>query len=98
MSIIQQTTEFLAQSIPVPDPPAKPLPGKLGERGNDLIGWAKTAFMILAMLGLLATAGMTIVGIRGRSEVAKNALGHLPWALLALVIGGGAAGLIQAFG
>lgn len=97
MSIIHQTIEFLAEGIPVPDPPAKELPGKLGERANDLIGYAKTGFMVVAMLGLLATASMAIVGIRGRSEIAKNALGHLPWAVLALVIGGGAAGLIEAF-
>ena len=53
--------------------------------------------MILAMLGFLACAGLAVVGIKGRSEVAKAALGHLPWALFAVVLGGGAAGLIQAF-
>ncbi|CAN5370156.1 hypothetical protein G9444_6800 (plasmid) [Rhodococcus erythropolis] len=94
--LAQHTVDVLAQ-IDVPDPPPKPLPGKLGDRGNDLIGYAKTGFMILAMLGFLACAGLAVIGIKGRSEVAKAALGHLPWALFAVVLGGGAAGLIQAF-
>ncbi|EHI39059.1 hypothetical protein OPAG_08323 [Rhodococcus opacus PD630] len=96
IEIAHQTTDFLAQ-IPVPDPPAKDLPGQLGDRANDIIGYAKTGFMVLAMLGLLATASMAVIGIKGRSEVAKTALSHLPWAFFALVLGGGAAGLIEAF-
>lgn len=98
IQIAHQAIEFLGQNpIPIPDPPAKPLPGPLGERVNDIIGYAKTIFAALAVLGLLAVAGLTVVGIKGRSEVAKSALGHLPWAIAALAIGGGAAGLIEAF-
>lgn len=96
MSLIQHTTDILAQVV-IPDPPAKELPGKLGERANDLVGYAKTIFGVLALLGILACASMLAIGLRGRSDVAKNALSHLPYVLLATVLAGGASGLIAAF-
>lgn len=96
MSIIHQGTEVLAQ-LTVPDAPALPLPGKLGEQSNKLVGWSKTIFGIAALLGLMATAGLMIVGLRGRSEIAKNAMGQLPYSILALVLFGSAYTLIESF-
>lgn len=89
--------EVLYQQAPIPDPPPKPLPGKLGARLNDVISWAKTLTLALAVLGTLASAGMLVIGLRGRSDTAKNALGHLPFVLLGTVLSGGSAALIQAF-
>lgn len=96
MSIIHQSTEFLAQ-LPIPDPPAKELPGELGRKTSDVIGWAKTGFLAAALLGLIATATLMIVGLRGRSEIAKNAMGQLPYSILALVIFGSAYTVIESF-
>lgn len=89
-------TDYLAQAT-VPDPPAKPLPGKLGSRMEDVIGWFKTVCFGLAMIGVLSVASMMFVGLRGRSDTAKNALGHLPLVILGTILTGGAAGLIEAF-
>ncbi|BAD60672.1 hypothetical protein [Nocardia farcinica] len=94
MSTLLLAADWLAQ---VPNPPAKELPGELGNRVNDVLGYAKTICYALAFGGLLAVAGMLFVGLRGRSDTAKNALGHLPMVILGVVITGGAGGIIQAF-
>jgi hypothetical protein len=104
MSMLLHLVDTLAQQmpladpqIPVPNPPPKPLPGQLGDRLNDVISWAKTIALALAVLGTLAVAAMLFIGLRGRSDTAKNALGHLPFVVLGVVLTGGAAALIQAF-
>ncbi|AVH20158.1 hypothetical protein [Nocardia cyriacigeorgica] len=94
MSTLLLAADWLAQ---VPNPPAKELPGELGIRVNDVLGYAKTICYALAFGGLLAVAGMLFIGLRGRSDTAKNALGHLPMVILGVVITGGAGGIIQAF-
>ena len=94
MSTLLMASDWLAQ---VPNPPAKPLPGTLGTRLDDVLGYGKTIFFFLAVGGLLAVAAMLVVGLRGRSDTAKNALTHLPYVLLGVVITGGAAGIIEAF-
>ncbi|MGW5317798.1 hypothetical protein ACWEVD_01095 [Nocardia thailandica] len=94
MSMLLTTVhDLLAQTVP--DPPAKPLPGKLGDRTNDVIGYVKTVCTIAAVLGSLAVAAMLAVGMRGRSDTAKNALTHLPFVFLGVVLTGSTAGLIQ---
>ena len=94
MSTLLMAADLLAQ---VPDPPAKELPGQLGQRLNDVLGYGKTIFFFLAVGGLFAVAAMLVVGLRGRSDTAKNALTHLPYVILGVVITGGAAGIIEAF-
>ncbi|GGK68745.1 hypothetical protein [Nocardia camponoti] len=103
MYLLTTTTDYLATAsdylaqAAVPDPPAKELPGKLGTFMNDLIGWGKMICLGLSVLGILAIGSMLAVGLRGRSDTAKNALGHLPYVILGTVLTGGSAGLIQAF-
>ncbi|GGG01404.1 hypothetical protein GCM10007304_14220 [Rhodococcoides trifolii] len=91
---LEQGVTLFAQDIP--DPPAKPIPG-LEQPINDWIGYLKTACNVSAMIGLLLAAVMMGVGIRGRSDVAKSALSHAPWALGAAVLAGGSAELIRQF-
>lgn len=97
MSQILMTALDVLAAGEVPDPPAKDLPGNLGTKMSDLIGYAKTICLILAVLGGLASAGMMVIGIRGRSNVAKDAISHLPYVVGGSFLVGGIAGLIQAF-
>ncbi|AXK89968.1 hypothetical protein SAMN05421776_11326 [Nocardia farcinica] len=94
MSTLLLAADWLAQ---VPNPPARELPGELGNRIDTVLGYGKTICYALAFGGLLAVAGMLFIGLRGRSDTAKNALGHLPMVILGVVITGGAGGIIQAF-
>ncbi|PXX53894.1 hypothetical protein DFR70_12615 [Nocardia tenerifensis] len=96
MSTLLMAADWLAQGQ-VPNPPAKPLPGQLGSRLDDVLGYGKTLCLFLAMGSVLAVAAMLFVGLRGRSDTAKNALTHLPYALLGVVITGGGAAIIEAF-
>jgi len=51
------------------------------------------------MGGLLAVAVMMMgVGIRGRSDTAKNAMSHAPWVFGAAALAGSASVLIGAVG
>jgi len=50
------------------------------------------------MGGLLAVAVMMGVGIRGRSDTAKNAMSHAPWVFGAAALAGSASVLIGAVG
>ena len=87
-------TAVLAQDLVVPDPPPKAIPG-LEEPVNDWLGYLKWACGIATFVGLLCAAIMMGVGIRGRSDAAKWALGHAPWALGGAVLAGSAAALIS---
>ena len=87
MSQILMTALDVLAAGEVPDPPAKDLPGNLGHVSIMLAGFS---------FGL-AVAGMSVIGIRGRSNVAKDALSHLPYVIGGTFLVGGIAGLIQAF-
>jgi hypothetical protein len=90
---LNDDTVVLAQELVVPDPPPKPIPG-LEEPVTEWLGYLKWACGIAAFIGLLCTAIMMGVGIRGRSDAAKWALGHAPWALGGAVLAGSAAALV----
>ncbi|MGV9679137.1 hypothetical protein ACWDSJ_27980 [Nocardia sp. NPDC003482] len=96
MSTLLMASDWLAQ-VQVPNPPAKPLPGTIGDRLNDVLGYGKTVLFFLAVAGMFAVAGMLIIGLRGRSDTAKNALTHLPYVICGVMLTGGSAGLIQVF-
>lgn len=77
-----------------PDPPAKELPGKAQEGINTFIGFGKTLLYVAAVgAGLFVCIGM-IVGARGRSNYAKDAVMHFPWIFGGLI---GAASLVGIF-
>lgn len=78
----------------VPDPPAKTIPG-MENTVDDWLGYLKYAAGISSFVGLLCAAIMMGFGIRGRSDAAKWALGHVPWALGGAVLTGGAAALVN---
>lgn len=98
MSALMHAAMDVIAQAPVPDPAPKELPGRLGQFLSDVIAWSKTICFGLAAIGVLAVAGMTVVGVRGRSETAKNALTHLPYVLIGVVLTGGYATIIQAMG
>lgn len=79
-----------------PDPGPAPLPGKFGQFTDTALGWMKTILLIGAVGGLLAVGIMMVVGIRGRSDTAKNALGHAPWVFGGAALSGAAAAFVNA--
>ncbi|WP_278315017.1 hypothetical protein [Lolliginicoccus levis] len=89
------TTDLLAQ---VPNPAPVQPPGSLPDFINTALGWTKWFGLIAGLGGLFAIAIMMMVGVRGRSDMAKSALGHAPWVFGGLAIIGGAAALIDAMG
>ncbi len=83
----------LAQGgVPNPAPVAPP---GLDKFSNQILGWLKWGCGLAAIAGLLAVAIMMGVGVRGRSDTAKNALSHAPWVFGAAALAGSAAGLIN---
>ena len=82
----------LAQGVP--NPPAQAPPG-LDKFTNQILGWLKWGCGIAAIGGLLAVAIMMGIGVRGRSDTAKNALSHAPWVFGAAALAGSAAALIN---
>jgi len=79
----------------VPNPPAQAPPG-LDKFTNQVLGWLKWGCGIAAIGGLLAVAIMMGIGVRGRSDTAKNALSHAPWVFGAAALAGSASVLINA--
>ncbi|AXK89967.1 hypothetical protein SAMN05421776_11327 [Nocardia farcinica] len=61
------------------------------------LGWLRTLALACAVGGVLITAGVLMVGIRGRSEQAKKALHSLPVVLGATVLSGSAYTVIHVF-
>ncbi len=83
----------LAQGgVPNPAPVAPP---GLEKFSNQILGWLKWACGLAAIGGLLAVAIMMVIGVRGRSDTAKNALSHAPWVFGAAALAGSAAALIN---
>lgn len=75
-------------------------PGSVAPPGVDgfvtmILGWLKWATGLACIAGLLCVAIMMGIGIRGRSETAKNALSHAPWVFGAAILSGSAAALIN---
>lgn len=64
---------------------------------SDSLGWMLTLALACAVGGVLITAAVLMVGIRGRSEQAKKALHSLPVVLVATVLSGSAYTVINAF-
>lgn len=63
----------------------------------DSLGWMRTLALACAVGGVLITAAVLMVGIRGRSEQAKKALHSLPVVLGATVLSGSAYTVIDVF-
>ncbi len=99
MSVLLHSVDALTSVVlaQVPNPPSSPPPGLDGFT-NKILGWLKWGCGVASIGGLLAVAIMMGVGIRGRSDTAKNALSHAPWVFAAAALTGSAAALIQAVG
>ncbi|MBT0568622.1 hypothetical protein [Williamsia sp. CHRR-6] len=54
-------------------------PKNLDEFSTQIVGYALTGFGIAAVLGSLVVFGLMIVGVKGRSTIAKNALESSIW-------------------
>nr|WP_082932064.1 hypothetical protein [Gordonia sp. LAM0048] len=80
-----------------PDPPPQQLPEDAQNGVNMFIGYLKTIIYSAAVIAMLFVAVGMILGMRGRSNFAKDAVTHLPW-LFGGVIGAGACvGILDAF-
>lgn len=96
MSTLHHFAE-LVLAVDIPDPPPAPLPGGAGQKVEQFIGMLKTGCFIAAMIGGLASLALVVIGIRGRSEVAKSALTHLPYVFGGAMGVGSLAGILQVF-
>ncbi|WP_052689175.1 hypothetical protein [Williamsia herbipolensis] len=80
-----------------PDPKPVPLPSKAQNGVNQILGMVKTFIYVLAVgAGLFVFAGM-IVGARGRSNFAKDAVSHFPWIFGGIIGMGSLTGLLDMF-
>lgn len=62
--------------------------GTLDQFAADILGYAMTGFGIAAVLGGTVVCGLMIVGVRGRSQVAKTALESSIWIWVGLLLVG----------
>lgn len=93
-----QHTLALLGSFPAqaPDPNPIPLPGKLGDFSNTVIGWLKTIAIIFGV-GMLVVSGiMVIVGRRNRHTTAMEGLTGTGWVIAGLAIVGASATIVGA--
>ena len=72
-------------------------PADLDSFITDVLGWMKTLSLYFAVLGALACVAVIVIGIRGRSQVAKKGLEGLPAVLLAVTMASGAAAILGMF-
>jgi hypothetical protein len=64
---------------------------------DDVLGWMRTGAGITAVLGVLVSAGLIVIGIRGRSEQAKRAMTTLPVVFGGTVLSASAATILSIF-
>src|SRR5690606_10135147 len=76
-----------------PNPPPTEIPG-LGSVSNMFIGWLKWVLIVGGVTGLLIVAIMMTVGRRGRSALAAEYAGGIPWVLGGLALGSIAATIV----
>lgn len=80
-----------------PDPKPVPLPEKAQHGVDQILGMVKTLIYVLAVgAGLFVFAGM-IIGARGRSNFAKDAVSHFPWIFGGIIGVGSLTGLLDMF-
>ncbi len=80
-----------------PDPPAKKLPPKAQNGVDSLLGYMKTGIYVAAVAaGLFIVIGM-ILGARGRSNYAKDAVMHFPWVFGGVILAGTLTALLDSF-
>ncbi|MBT0568623.1 hypothetical protein [Williamsia sp. CHRR-6] len=80
-----------------PDPKPVPLPTKAQNGVNQILGMAKTFIYVLAVGAALFVFGGMIVGARGRSNFAKDAVSHFPWIFGGIIGMGSIVGLLDMF-
>lgn len=89
----QHAVSYLAEGN-FPDPEPQPLPDKAQNGINVFLGMGKTILYVCAVAaGLFVCIGM-VLGARGRSNYAKDAVMHAPWIFGGLI---GAASLVGLF-
>lgn len=73
----------------VPDPVPTPIPGKLGQASNTVLGWMKWAGLVGAVGAMIAAGIMMAVGRRNRNNMAVEGAVSVPWVVagLALILG-----------
>lgn len=78
-----------------PDPPPVPLPEKAQNGVNTFLGMGKTLLYVCAVAaGLFVSVGM-VLGARGRSNYAKDAVMHFPWIFGGLISAASLVGLFD---
>lgn len=80
-----------------PDPDPVPLPEKAQKGVNTILGIFKTIVYIAASAAALFVFIGMIVGARGRSNYAKDAVSHFPWIFGGLIGVGTITGLFDMF-
>lgn len=83
--------------MPIDDPDAKELPGKLQTFFDDIVGYLKTICYSVALISGLILLIFMALGFRGRSNFAKDALTHYPWVFVATIGPGALWGLLSQF-
>lgn len=94
---VHQHVSVLADEANFPNPPAKKLPGKAQDGIDTFIGYLKTALYAAASAAFLFVMFGMILGMRGRSNFAKDAVQHLPWLFGGLIGAGAFVGILDAF-
>lgn len=93
MSMLLQATGIVINYAQVPNPAPIAPPG-LANFTNQVLGWLKYLLIAAAVGGLIAASIMMVIGLRGRSEVAKTALSHVPFVIGGVILSGAASTLI----
>lgn len=92
-----QHLSVLADGANFPDPPPKDLPGKAQDGVDTFIGYLKTIIYAAAVIAFLWVMAGMILGLRGRSNFAKDAVQHLPWVFGGLIGAGAVTAILSAF-
>lgn len=94
---VHQHISVLADGANFPNPPAKDLPGKAQDGVDTFIGYLKTIIYAAAVIAFLWVMAGMILGMRGRSNFAKDAVQHLPWVFGGIIGAGAVTAILSAF-
>ena len=87
-----------ADAVPaqVPNPPPQ-APAGIDRLAGQIVGWLKWGVLVVGVAGILACAGMIIIGRRHRGGLAQEGLIGSLWVLGGLTLASLAAVLVGAF-
>lgn len=79
------THQLLMTVLAAPNPAPQPPPG-VANFASTVIAWAKWVGIIAAVLALIVSGIMMMIGRRNRSQIAVEGASGVPWVIAGLIV------------